>query len=331
MVSLDITDKWANPWRGQIPALSASDIVLPTMHHVLLVGFNPDRDEFKFMNSWGPAWGDEGYGYIRAERLAATWWEGWRAILTPIEKSVLTGVSPYVRSIALKQDDGSLLHWLDLVDEEREPLGWASGVQTLTSFEVEELFVRPKYRGVGNGKRLFQAMETIAQRVALSMKMWISFADTEPQNLDVIRKIVEPSGLTVEASGVRWAPLVVASAVDHQVAVPVPRFCYPTKPPSVPSEIVGLARDIAVGLGTGLASAFLYNAFKSWMDPKNGKRIKAKLGDIELSTSEVSVDEFRKLLKALQKVKEEADIRAKISEAGIKITVVGASIDTTDD
>jgi hypothetical protein len=92
-----------------------------------------------------------------------------------------------------------------------------------------------------------------------------------------------------------------------------------------------LARDIAVGLGTGLASAFLYDAFKSWINPNNGKKIKAKLGDTELSTSEVSVDEFRELYKALQDVKEEADIRAKILEAGIKIIAAEAPRDTPDD
>jgi len=58
------------------------------------------------------------------------------------------------------------------------------------------------------------------------------------------------------------------------------------------------------------------------MEPKNHKRIKAKLGDLELSTSEVSVDEFRKLLKALKNVEKETDIRRKILETGIKITVV---------
>jgi hypothetical protein len=46
-VSLEITDKWANPWHGQIPAPSASDITVPTMHSFLIVDFNPERDEFQ--------------------------------------------------------------------------------------------------------------------------------------------------------------------------------------------------------------------------------------------------------------------------------------------
>jgi GNAT superfamily N-acetyltransferase len=323
MVSLDITDKWANPWHGQIPALSANDIVLPTMHHVLLVDFHPDRDEFKFVNSWGPAWGDKGYGYIRAERLAAAWWEGWTVIPTKIEKSAQTGISPYLRSVALKQYDGSILHWLELADEEDEPLGWTSALQGPETFEIEELFVRPSYRGAGHGKKLFQTMETTAKKLGLSVRMWISFADTAPQNLNLVEKIVGPSGLAVQASGVQWAPLAAAVAADRPPG-PIPSFPYPTKPPSVPSQLVLLARDIAVGIGTGFTSTFLYDAFKSWMNPDNGKRIKAKLGDMELSTSEVSTDEFIKLVKALQNAKAEADIRTRILEAGIKITIVEA-------
>ena len=320
-VSLEITDKWANPWHGQIPAPSASDITLPAMHSPLIVGFNPDRDEFKFLNSWGPSWGDEGYGYIRAERLAATWSEGWLIIPTQPEMTPLGGVLPYLRTGTLKQRDGSILHWLDIVGENDERLGWASAIQSATSFEIEELFVRPTSRGTGLGKQLFQSIERMAKDRGLSLKLWISFADTAPENLNRIEKIVGPSGLSIQASGVRWTRLVAALASDRMTG-PVPVFPYPEIPPSGPSELVKLASEVAISFGTSLAATFVYDAFKSWMEPKNHKRITAKLGNLELSTEEVSVDEFRKLLKALKNVEKETDIRKKILETGIKITIV---------
>jgi hypothetical protein len=44
-VSLETTDKWANPWHGHIPAPSASDIIVPTMHYVAaIVCFNSPFD-----------------------------------------------------------------------------------------------------------------------------------------------------------------------------------------------------------------------------------------------------------------------------------------------
>jgi GNAT superfamily N-acetyltransferase len=289
------------------------------MHHISIVGYKPERDEFKFANWWGPSWGDNGYGYIRAERLAATWSEGWLSIPNPPEMTPLHGDLPYLRTGTLNQSDGSILHWLDIVGDER--LGWASAIQSPTHFEIEELFVRPPYRETGWGKKLFQTIEGMAKERGLSLKLWISFADTAPENLKRIEKIVGPSGLIIQASGVRWARLVAASASDRMAGV-VPAFPYPEIPPSGPSELVKLANEVAISFGTSLAANFIYDAFKSWMEPKNHKRIKAKLGNLELSTEEVSVDEFRKLLKALKNVEKETDIRTKILEAGIKIIVV---------
>jgi predicted GNAT family acetyltransferase len=237
----------------------------------------------------------------------------------------LQGVLPYMRTGTLNQSDGTILHWMDIVGENDERLGWASAVQSSTGFEIEELFVKPSYRGTGWGKKLFQTLERMARDSGLSLKLWISFADTAPENLKLIEKIVGTSGLIIQASGVRWARLVAAPASDR-IAEPVPTFAYPENPPAGPSEAVQLARDVAIGLGTGLlsgvAAAFIYDALKSWLDPQNGRRITAKVGDIELSTSEVSPAEFRKLLKAVEKVKNEADIRAKILEAGINIMLV---------
>ena len=320
-VSLEITDKWANPWHGQIPAPSPSDIILPSMHHISIVGYKPERDEFKFANWWGPSWGDNGYGYIRAERLAATWSEGWLSIPNPAEMTPLHGDLPCLRIGTLNQSDGSILHWFDIVGENDERLGWASAIQSSTGFEIEELFVKPSDRRTGWGKKLFQTIERMAKDRGLALRLWISFADTASENLQRIEKIVGPSGLCIQAGGVRWARLVAAPSSDL-IAGPVPTFPYPEIPPSGPSELVRLASEVAVGLGTGVASTFIYDAFKSWLKPQNGKRITAKVGDLELSTSEVSVDEFRKLLKALKNVQKESDISTKILETGIKITVV---------
>jgi GNAT superfamily N-acetyltransferase len=320
MVSLDITDKWASPPDGRIPAPSARDINLPTAHHIVLEDYDRARDEFRFRNSWGDSWGDNGYGYIPSELLEATWWEAWKGVAGIPVKTLQRGVFPHPRAWAFKDVDGSILHWLELVDKEDERLGWVSAVEDGKSLEIEELFVRPHYRGAGHGRNLFRTMHKMAESRRLLVRMWISFADTAPQNLKVIEKTVGPVGLNIQASGVRWAPLVAAPIWGRRGAAHT--FPYPDKPPSSPSELVRLASEVFIGLGTGIASTFLYDAVKSWLDPKNGKRIRAKLGDLELETSEVSMDEFRKLLKELHDVKDEAQIRTKILEAGITIAIM---------
>ncbi len=82
------------------------------------------------------------------------------------------------------------------------------------------------------------------------------------------------------------------------------------------------ASIVLTGLGTNLVSAVIYDAIKSWFDPKSGKRIRVKLGDLEIETSEVPADEFLKLIKELQQVKDEAEIRARIVGAGITMTII---------
>jgi GNAT superfamily N-acetyltransferase len=269
----------------------------------------------------GDSWGDKGYGYIPSEVLEATWWEGWKNITGLPVNTPPRGVFPHSRAWAFTCVDGSILHWLELVDNEDERLAWASGVERGKSLEMEELFVQPRYRGAGHGRNLFRTMHKMAEDRCLSFRMWVSFADTAAQNLKLIEKIVRPVGLSVRASGVRWAPLVVAPVWGRSGA-PTPTFPYPERPPSSPSALVRLASDVLIGLGTGVASAFLYDAIKSWLDPKNGKRIRAKLGDLELETSEIPGDEFLELFRELLDVKEEAEIRSKILEAGITITII---------
>jgi GNAT superfamily N-acetyltransferase len=319
-VSLDITDKWSNPAGGRIPASSSHDICIPT-HHVTLNGHDPARDEFRFQNTWGPFWGDRGFGYISSGVLEATWWEGWKRVdSTPINTPP-RGTFPDPTVWAFEENDGSTLHWLELVDEKDDRVAWVSAVDNGKSLEIEELFVRPRYRRQGHGKSLFRNVHKMAQSRGLSFRMWISFADRAPQNLEVVEKIVRPVGLSIRASGVRWAPLV-AAPVWSRTTEPHQTFDYPEKPPSVPSDLLKLISDILVGLGTGIVSSFIYDALKSWLNPTNGKRIRAKLGDLELETSAVSEDEFRKLLGGLRELKEEADIRAKLLEAGLTITII---------
>lgn len=317
--SLDITDKWANPPEGRIPAPSPQDIKLPTSHHVALVGYNPASDEFKFHNSWR-AWGDNGYGYISSEILAATWWEGWTGVNGFPVNSPPRGVIPYPRAWQFDEADGSTFHWLELVNEANDRIAWASAVQFAESFEIEELFVRPPFRRSGHGKNLFRRIHSMAESKGLPFRTWVSFADTAPQNLEIIERLARPLGLSIRPSGTRWARFVFAPVWSR--SGPVQTFEYPEKPPSVPNQLVQVASEFAIGVAGGLVSNFLYDAVKSWLKPDSGKKIRVRLGDAELETSEISPAEFRKLFKDLQKAKSESEIRSAILQNGISVTVV---------
>lgn len=320
-VSLNISNKWANPPGGRIPPPSPEDISLPT-HHVPLVGYDRTHDEFKFANSWGRAWGDKGFGYISSESLGSTWWEGWKLVPGNLLSPPKTGGVPQLRAWTIKNADGTLLHWLDIVGKDDERLAWASALEDGSNLELEELFVRPAYRKLGNGVKLIRTMHEKAKSRQLSLRLWIPFSDTAPHNLWFVEETARRYALRVEASGVRWAPLV-ALPVGIDRTDQIPTFEYPVEPPSSPHELARIAGEVVLTLGTSVVSRFIYNSLRSWLKPSSGKKIRARLGDLVLETSEVSPDEFMKLIRELQHLKDESEIRSKIQEAGIVITIIG--------
>ena len=336
MVSLDISEKWANPAQGRIPVPSPTDLTFPT-HVVDLVSYDRERDEFTFGNSWGN-WGRNGYGDIAAETLTATWWEGWKYISEFEADPTLKGAFPRPpRESTFKDTDGSILHWLEILDEDDNRVGWASALETQANLEIEELFVRPEYRRSGHGGKLFQRLQEISLTRGLPLRIWISFPDAVQQKLKVIAKIAQPIGLSIQASGERWAPLV-AAPIWQRRATPLKTFSYPESPPAGPAELLRIANEIlqnplfrevatgtakAVGaVSLGVVGNFIYDALKSWLNPQNGKKIRAKLGGLELETSEVAPSEFIALARSLMRAKSEAEVQQKILDAGITLTVI---------
>jgi GNAT superfamily N-acetyltransferase len=329
MVSLSISEKWANPPQGRIPVPSPTDLTFTT-HVVDLVSYDRGRDEFTFRNSWGN-WGRNGYGDIAAETLAATWWEGWKYMSEFEADPTLKGAFPRPpRELTFEDIDGSILHWLEILDEDDNRVGWASALETQANLDIEELFVRPEYRRSGHGGKLFQRLQEIALSRCLPLRIWISFPDAVPQNLKIIEEIGRPVGLSIQASGERWAPLVSAPIWQRR-ATPLKTFSYPESPPAGPAELLRIANEILqnplfheVGGGVilGVVGNFIYDALKSWLKPQNGKKIRAKLGDLEVETSEISSSEFIVLARSLMQAKSEAEVQSRIVEAGITLTVI---------
>ena len=332
MVSLDISEKWANPPQGRIPAPSPTDLRFST-HVISLVSYDRERDEFTFHNSWGN-WGRNGYGDIAAETLAATWWEGWKYLSRFEADPTLKGAFPRPpRESTSKDTDGSILHWLEILDDHDNRVGWASALETQTNLDIEELFVRPEYRRSGHGGKLFQRLQEIGLSRCLPLRIWISFPDAVPQNLEIIDRLARPIGLSIQASGERWAPLV-AAPIWRRRATPLETFSYPESPPAGPAELLRIASEIlqnplfhnvAAGAGVvslGVVANFMYDALKSWLKPQNVKKIRAKLGDLELETSEISPTEFMALARSLMQAKSEAEVQSKILKAGITLTVI---------
>jgi len=241
-VSLSISSKWANPPGGVIPIPDPKDIITGT-HYVTLFEYDAPNRVFKFRNSWGPAWGDEGCGYIGHDVLEATWWEGWLNLPPPPPSIKAELISPLMRKWKIRVEEGRTLHWYEVADETGGRLAWASALELGSGLEIEELFVCPQFRRNGLGRSLFSKIHKLSLDRALHLCVWISFADASSENLAIIERIVAPVGLSIQSSGVRWAPLVAWPIVCKR-KIPIPQYEYPAFPPSCPSSLLRVVEEV---------------------------------------------------------------------------------------
>lgn len=60
-------------------------------HALCVVGYDNDREEFKIKNSWGPGWGDSGYGYLSYRYMNEYLWDAWECDDYNVTKNMLKG------------------------------------------------------------------------------------------------------------------------------------------------------------------------------------------------------------------------------------------------
>lgn len=197
-------------------------------HSICLVGYSDANQHLIFANSWGTTWGDNGYGYLPyrywSDRLVEAWFQDDPRPAPPPDAQVQGTV---VRTNGVRDSLGRMLHVVEIADLDRdEMLAWAFLAETPHGLEVEELFVRPAYRGAGNGRDLAQTISELSAARKLPVRCWVPHADwigapTRAQSAIFRRLGVRPSP----------APEQWVSAVAEAPGVPRPidRVIYPRK------------------------------------------------------------------------------------------------------
>jgi GNAT superfamily N-acetyltransferase len=202
VVSLKITSNWFDAPSGRIPPLSSRDKA-EGAHTVLLTGYDDERQEFDFRNSWGADWGDYGYGHIPFEVFRDSWIEGW---MGGFEDWLLNFPKPELprevenpvieRRWAVREHGGGIFHARELLRAaDTEPIGWSFAVERGTFVEIEELFVRPSFRRLGYGRWLLRLMRELADELQAEMRMWVPFPDADLNNLEIVQRLIMPFGL----------------------------------------------------------------------------------------------------------------------------------------
>jgi GNAT superfamily N-acetyltransferase len=204
IASFEITDKWFSPFGGKIPPPSPDD-TKAGYHAVCIAGYDDSKAEFKLINSWGMGWGDNAIGYIRYDSYEAICCEMWLADL----RQYGSGPAGHTRRSwgFIEAKCGVAFYCREFVGPGEERIAWTFALEREDGeIEVEELFVRPQFRKQGYGTQLVRSLKELAG--GSEIKIWISHADVDSENITVIEKLARPLGLRLQNSATRWAPIV---------------------------------------------------------------------------------------------------------------------------
>jgi len=132
-------DDWESATSGDIPMPSKFKKVREA-HSVLLVGYNDEDRRLIVRNSWGPAWGDKGYGYIQYDYFKRFQLEAWvasaRYALRP-SSGTATGIIELTWGMP-DRFASTPLHGLEIFDAAAdECIGWAFVVERSGFADIE--------------------------------------------------------------------------------------------------------------------------------------------------------------------------------------------------
>ena len=165
--AFQLTTAWADPPGGMIPPPSETDPPIPHTHHCVFIDPIPEKHLFHFRVLWSE-WGDHGTGYMPYEYFDRYVFECWSTYGRP----------DVLRLYKLKKLDGEgLVRWSALDEEDHhiyafevrdarheERRAWTFVIERDGALEIEELYVRPEYRGRGHGRWLADRVACLRAR-----------------------------------------------------------------------------------------------------------------------------------------------------------------------
>lgn len=83
---------------GFIPYPSNTDVIYGG-HAICVIGYNDNKKRVLFKNSWGPGWGNGGYGFLGYDYITDFLWDGWSCKDIRVTKSMLKGKRTFGRTL----------------------------------------------------------------------------------------------------------------------------------------------------------------------------------------------------------------------------------------
>jgi GNAT superfamily N-acetyltransferase len=210
--------QWATAPAGKIQ-MPVNEEAMTSAHNITITGYDDNEQEFSFVNTWGPEWGDNGHGHISYEYFNRFLQEAWiipRGALPQAErpgerKRYAHRVGTQVLEWGVQDAFGGQLHGVEIDDLSLDDnQAWAFAVSRDGFLDVEELFVRPEWRGRGYGPRLLSVLQARAAKLELPLRLWVPHVDGVDSNaLATFCRMVRKAGLRIFESEVLWASFVV--------------------------------------------------------------------------------------------------------------------------
>jgi GNAT superfamily N-acetyltransferase len=193
-------------WIGSDGSIGDPRLHRPQMNHsVVLLGFNDLSKTFRFTHSWGPGWGDEGWGSLPYQYWSHRLLEAW----VPDNREAAVVPTPEDEEVVVIKREAtdwtaSTLHLIEVEDPIRdEMMAWAILRESLSGLDIDEFFVRPGFRRKGHGRRLARAVNEIRNKLGLPITAWVPHVDAVPSRAQdaVFRRL----GLRRTPTTERWA------------------------------------------------------------------------------------------------------------------------------
>ncbi len=231
-VAFEFTRQFVESPNGEVKFPPPGTPILGT-HSVPIIGMSESQRSFIFSNSWGPDWGDRGFGSMPFgffdDYLVESWAIDERRPVFPNGNDIL--------SFRWNVPDplGSQIHGMELYDpREDERIAWSFAVHRDGFLDIEELFVRPLYRCRGFGSRLVAMIHDLAQEQGQPIRSWVPFADIGEENRPALVAIMSKLGLGIQRSGVRWSAYKATQDEPKALRFPIVRI--PDRPAAMPDE-----------------------------------------------------------------------------------------------
>lgn len=215
--AFDITKQWFDAPSGkiQIPD-SAAEVV--GSHGLCIDGFEDESQQLHFSNSWGAEWGDNGRGTLPYDYFGTQLVSAWVFAGVGKPRQVQACDRVQYLNLGFRSPLGHRVHVMECYDYNSDQrIGWAIGVQRDSTLDIEDVFVRPEFRGKGYGGTLFDMIREFQSQ--LSVRIWFTHADTLG---DVQTHLCKSLSLNIEPTDERWSPYVAQSGSSAAIPIAMP-------------------------------------------------------------------------------------------------------------